>query len=695
MALKSDGTVVAWGGNGSGESTVPANLTGVIAIAAGYRYSLAIVATPNLIQAPFITDQPVNQTAQVGASAIFTVAATGTQPLSYQWQFNGKLIAGANSPTLTLDFVSAANSGSYSVVVSNPYGSTTSATAVLTTSIPIEFGAATLSPTVDETTPSVAGASQLKTWTGSEFSSTATPNRNLETVVLTHGWIPAIGPLPLTGGIDGWPTDMAKALNSQQINVNIVAWDWGTVAESFPCSPGTAAGHTPSQGQQLGAALYVALGTSYSHPVHFIGHSLGTLVNAAAANYLHGPSQGYDSGKTQMTLFDYAEIATGLGCIGFFDMVFFSSPSGSQTYYQPLPQQFAWADNYISLVGTLHCPAAANAANVILSVGIPTFELNPVSFVGDVESFHAYPTEWYEDTIANPGESAMGFRWSFEDGGITGCPTCGGTVYLQAQTGDEFDLNQIYWGDAESLLSERFQSYHSFAQEELAMLGIGVDTAVASGLVTGTAYAAATAWNFVLNLRTSFQSGSSQGRSPGKPVPLGGPNGGTSTIPAYARIALTFPANALSMSFDFIVQNDGENETFAVALDGTNVLSTSVAALETNVDLNSGPIDVSSYAGETVEFFAGLVGGTSTNVSVTVTNFVVYNASQPLLQSQAVDTNFVVSWPISAQDFGLEATDNLTNCWNAVTDSPAIVNFQYTITNQISGGSRFYRLRKE
>ena len=122
MALKSDGTVVAWGGNGSGESTVPANLTGVIAIAAGYRYSLAIVATPNLIQAPFITDQPVNQTAQVGASAIFTVAATGTQPLSYQWQFNGKLIAGANSPTLTLDFVSAANSGSYSVVVSNPYG---------------------------------------------------------------------------------------------------------------------------------------------------------------------------------------------------------------------------------------------------------------------------------------------------------------------------------------------------------------------------------------------------------------------------------------------------------------------------------------------------------------------------------------------------------------------------------------------
>ncbi len=35
LALKSDGTMVAWGGNGYGQSTVPASLTGVIAIAAG------------------------------------------------------------------------------------------------------------------------------------------------------------------------------------------------------------------------------------------------------------------------------------------------------------------------------------------------------------------------------------------------------------------------------------------------------------------------------------------------------------------------------------------------------------------------------------------------------------------------------------------------------------------------------------
>src|SRR5258708_15905332 len=50
LALKSDGTVVAWGANGfSGESTVPANLTGVIAIAAGGSHSLALKSDATVV----------------------------------------------------------------------------------------------------------------------------------------------------------------------------------------------------------------------------------------------------------------------------------------------------------------------------------------------------------------------------------------------------------------------------------------------------------------------------------------------------------------------------------------------------------------------------------------------------------------------------------------------------------------------
>ena len=45
LALKSDGTVVAWGS--LGQSTVPSGLSGVIAIAAGTEHSPALVAQPN------------------------------------------------------------------------------------------------------------------------------------------------------------------------------------------------------------------------------------------------------------------------------------------------------------------------------------------------------------------------------------------------------------------------------------------------------------------------------------------------------------------------------------------------------------------------------------------------------------------------------------------------------------------------
>ena len=46
LALKSDGTVMAWGSNFSGESTVPDGLNAVVAIAASVNYNLALVASP-------------------------------------------------------------------------------------------------------------------------------------------------------------------------------------------------------------------------------------------------------------------------------------------------------------------------------------------------------------------------------------------------------------------------------------------------------------------------------------------------------------------------------------------------------------------------------------------------------------------------------------------------------------------------
>ncbi len=81
----------------------------------------AAILTVDTPAAPVITTQPQPVTAFVGQSATFTVAATGSPTLTYQWELNNVPIAGATAASYTLPSLTAGNSGGkYSVLVSNP-----------------------------------------------------------------------------------------------------------------------------------------------------------------------------------------------------------------------------------------------------------------------------------------------------------------------------------------------------------------------------------------------------------------------------------------------------------------------------------------------------------------------------------------------------------------------------------------------
>ena len=81
---------------------------------------------------PFIEIQPAGQSVPLDDPSVsFSVTAVGPG-LTYQWQFDGSNIAGATNSTFALDFVQYGEAGSYSVVVSNSYGTLTSSNAVLT-----------------------------------------------------------------------------------------------------------------------------------------------------------------------------------------------------------------------------------------------------------------------------------------------------------------------------------------------------------------------------------------------------------------------------------------------------------------------------------------------------------------------------------------------------------------------------------
>src|SRR5579884_1046582 len=112
-------------------------LAAALLVAAIFRFSACggsySSGTAGMTSAPSITVQPMNQTVAAGQTATFSVTASGSAPLAYQWQMNDADISGANSASYTTPVTAAANSGErFRVKISNAYGSVTSTEATLT-----------------------------------------------------------------------------------------------------------------------------------------------------------------------------------------------------------------------------------------------------------------------------------------------------------------------------------------------------------------------------------------------------------------------------------------------------------------------------------------------------------------------------------------------------------------------------------
>jgi hypothetical protein len=118
---------------------------------------------------PSITTQPANKSVVVGQTATFSVTATGTGTLAYQWKKGGTAIGGATSSSYTTPATTSGDSGTqFTVTVTNSVGNTTSNTATLTVT-----AAATL----------ILNASQ----TSLNFSSVNIGSNSILPVVFTNG----------------------------------------------------------------------------------------------------------------------------------------------------------------------------------------------------------------------------------------------------------------------------------------------------------------------------------------------------------------------------------------------------------------------------------------------------------------------------------------------------------------------------
>jgi hypothetical protein len=114
-------TITSYGFREDGSSGTIGNFF-VDDLRVGTTFSDVVTNAPSL-ERPAIVSQPQNQIVTNGANVTFSVNATGTPPLAYQWQFNNTNLPGATSSNLTLTVVTFAQAGFYTVVITNVLGS--------------------------------------------------------------------------------------------------------------------------------------------------------------------------------------------------------------------------------------------------------------------------------------------------------------------------------------------------------------------------------------------------------------------------------------------------------------------------------------------------------------------------------------------------------------------------------------------
>jgi hypothetical protein len=155
-----------------------------------YQVGLTNIRVP-LVGPTIITD-PADTTAYAGRGVTFQVSADGTAPLSYQWLRNNILIDGATDDTLNFTCAYADNGAGYDVVVTNLYGSATSAVATLTVSTDLLLTASPVS-----VTRSVGSMAAFMVW----------PDGALP---FSYQWYQGSPPTPINGATNQtlWLTDV-------------------------------------------------------------------------------------------------------------------------------------------------------------------------------------------------------------------------------------------------------------------------------------------------------------------------------------------------------------------------------------------------------------------------------------------------------------------------------------------------------
>jgi hypothetical protein len=318
---------------------------------------------------PRIIAQPQSRSMAAGSfksyevPAVFGVIATGTGQLYYQWQFNGKNIPNATGSILYFNSIAATNFGNYSVIVSNAYGSVTSASATLAVLTDGSNGnkpAQTPNPTIP---PRPSGKDSL--------------------IVITHGWEPLQPNADLS-----WMTSLSNAIAAKMPG-NWVVTNFVWLGAAWDPDPQKVLNF----GSIIGAMYGNQLASQGWSRIHFIGHSAGSALIESAAKAVQAGSHG--------TVIHCTFLDPFMGELREWQQVYGSHSTWSDCYFAEDP------------AGGFTSGGLANAYNVDVSWVDPSRQV--ISYGTGVAAFssHGYPHDFYQATVTNMNANWCGANYGF------------------------------------------------------------------------------------------------------------------------------------------------------------------------------------------------------------------------------------------------------------------------------------------
>ncbi|MDB6028276.1 MAG: Lysozyme [Verrucomicrobiales bacterium] len=188
ITLSSDGTNIYYLNN----ADVGDQFNYTISDGRGGSATGAVLIGQGVPTSPLILSGPYSLTVLAGQDATFSVSASGTGPLSYQWRFNTTNIGGATATNYTRANAQTIHAGSYSVIVTNPYGSASaSATLTIATPATITVQPQSTNAALGQTVTLTVGASgtgplSYQWWFKTNLISQATTSNLVVTIATTN-----------------------------------------------------------------------------------------------------------------------------------------------------------------------------------------------------------------------------------------------------------------------------------------------------------------------------------------------------------------------------------------------------------------------------------------------------------------------------------------------------------------------------